>query len=122
MPKILIIEDDPGISKVIASRLQREEYTLAVAGDGEEGARKAKEEKPDLIILDLMLPKLDGFEVLSSIKGSPETKEIPVIILSNLGQTKDIEQGMKLGAADYLIKTDFSINEILEKVKANLKK
>ena len=122
MAKILIIEDDPGISKVISSRLSREEYTVLLAADGEEGLRKAQEENPDLIILDLMLPKLDGFEVLKSIKDDDKTKGVPVIILSNLGQTKDIDRGMKLGASDYLIKTDFSISEIIDKVRTNILK
>lgn len=122
MYKILIIEDDPSITKVIATRLKRENYELLVAVDGEEGQRRAKSEKPDLVLLDLMLPKVDGFEVLRELKAAPETKDAPVIVLSNLGQSKDIEEAMRLGAVDYLIKTDFSINQIVDKVKENLEK
>ena len=120
MAKILIIEDDPSISKVISTRLARENYEILVASDGEEGLRRIKEEKPNLVILDLMLPKIDGFAILQDAKATPETQHIPIIILSNLGQTKDIDEGMKLGAVDFLIKTDFSINQIVEKVKANI--
>src|SRR3989338_6161119 len=120
MAKILIIEDDPSISKVISTRLARENYEILVASDGEEGLRRIKEEKPNLVILDLMLPKIDGFAILQDAKATPETQHIPIIILSNLGQTKDIDEGMKLGAVDFLFKTDFSINQIVEKVKANI--
>jgi len=83
--------------------------------------KKIKEEKPDLILLDLILPGIDGFEVLTKMKEDPELSKIPVIILSNLGQKEDVERGLKLGASDYLIKAHFTPGEIIEKIKNILK-
>ena len=114
--KILIIEDDKFLRELISRKLQGEGYQISEATDGEEGARIAKGEKPDLILLDLILPGIDGFEVLKRIKESPETRSVPVIILSNLGQKEDIEKGMSLGAVDYLIKAHFTPGEIVEKI------
>lgn len=122
MPKtILIIEDDKFLRELIAQKLNKEEYNISEAIDGEEGIKKVKEEKPDLVLLDLILPGIDGFEVLSQMKENPETKSIPVIILSNLGQKEDMEKGLKLGAVDYLIKAHFTPGEIIDKIKAVLK-
>ncbi len=119
--KILIVEDDKFLRELIAQKLQKEGYEPLEAMDGEEGLRKIKEEKPDLILLDLILPGVDGFEVLSQIKEDPILAEIPVIILSNLGQKEDIEKGLKLGAVDYLIKAHFTPGEIIEKIRNALK-
>jgi len=121
MPKkILIIEDDKFLRELIAQKLSKENFGVSEAIDGEEGIKKIKEEKPDLILLDLILPGIDGFEVLSRMKEDPALTSIPVIILSNLGQKEDVERGLKLGAVDYLIKAHFTPGEIIEKVKANL--
>ena len=89
--------------------------------DGEEGIKKIKEEKPDLVLLDLILPGIDGFEVLSQMKKESALVSIPVIILSNLGQKDDVEKGLKMGAVDYLIKAHFTPGEIIDKIKAALK-
>ena len=121
MAKILIVEDDKFLRELIARKLTAENYQTVEAIDGEEGLKKIKEEKPDLVLLDLILPGIDGFEVLSKIKEDPSLASIPVIILSNLGQREDVERGMKLGAVDYLVKAHFTPNEIIEKVKAALK-
>jgi DNA-binding response OmpR family regulator len=121
MAKILIIEDDKFLRELIARKLIAENYEIVEAIDGEEGLKKIKEEKPDLVLLDLILPGIDGFEVLSKIKEDPALSSIPVIILSNLGQREDVERGLKLGAVDYLVKAHFTPNEIIEKVKAALK-
>lgn len=122
MPKIiLIIEDDKFLRELIAQKLRKEDYEVLEAVDGEEGVRKVKEEKIDLILLDLILPGIDGFEVLSRIKEDPLRSQIPVIILSNLGQKEDIERGLKLGAIDYLIKAHFTPGEIIDKIKNALK-
>ena len=94
---------------------------VSEAVDGEEGIKKIKEEKPDLILLDLILPGIDGFEVLSKKKEDPALASIPVIILSNLGQKDDVEKGLKMGAVDYLIKAHFTPGEIIDKIKAVLK-
>lgn len=119
--KILIVEDDKFLRELIAQKLLKENYDIVEAVDGEKGIKAVKEEKPDLILLDLILPGLGGFEVLSKIKEDPVLAEIPVIILSNLGQKEDIEKGLKMGANDYLIKAHFTPAEIIEKIKAVLK-
>ena len=122
MPKtILIVEDDKFLRELIAQKLTKEGYPLSEAIDGEEGIKKIKEEKPSLVLLDLILPGIDGFEVLSQMKEDPSVSSIPVIILSNLGQKEDGEKGLKLGAVDYLIKAHFTPGEIIEKIKAVLK-
>ena len=122
MAKILIVEDDKFLRELIARKLTAENYEIIEAVDGEEGLKKIKETKPDLVLLDLILPGTDGFEVLSRIKEDPSLASIPVIILSNLGQREDVERGMKLGAVDYLVKAHFTPNEIVEKVKQALTK
>ncbi len=119
--KILIIEDDKFLRELIVKKLAREGYQAIEAADGEEGVRMTKSEKPDLVLLDLILPGIDGFEALIRIRKEKENINIPVIILSNLGQKEDIEKGLKLGATDYLIKAHFSPGEIIEKVSSILK-
>jgi len=119
--KILIVEDDKFLRELIARKLIQENFEVIEAIDGEEGLEKAKETKPNLILLDLILPGVDGFEVLTKLKEDPVLTVIPVIILSNLGQREDIERGLRLGAVDYLVKAHFTPNEIIEKVRINLK-
>ncbi len=114
--KILIVEDDRFLRELISRKLQTENYQICEAIDGEEGVRAAKAEKPDLVLMDLILPGIDGFEALTRIKQEKETAAIPVIILSNLGQKEDIERGLKLGAADYMIKAHFTPKEVVEKI------
>jgi len=122
MPRnILIIEDDRFLRELIAQKLIKEDFNISEAIDGEEGIKKIKEEKPDLVLLDLILPGIDGFEVLSKMKEESSLTKIPVIILSNLGQREDVERGLKLGAVDYLIKAHFTPGEIIEKIKSALK-
>ncbi len=121
MKKILIIEDDKFLRELIAQKLLKEGYDISEAIDGEEGIKKAKEGKPDLVLLDLILPGIDGFEVLSQMKSDSNAASIPVIILSNLGQKEDVEKGLKLGAVDYLIKAHFTPSEIIDKIKIALK-
>lgn len=119
--KILVVEDDRFLRELIVKKLLKEGYDTAEAVDGEEGVKKIKEEKPDLVLLDLILPGIDGFGVLSQTKEDPSISSIPVIILSNLGQKDDVERGLKLGAVDYLIKAHFTPGEIIEKIKNILK-
>lgn len=116
--KILIIEDDKFLRELIARKLKREGYETSEAVDGEEGFKKIKTETPDLVLLDLILPGIDGFEVLSKMKDDVAVSQIPVIILSNLGQKEDVDRGLKLGAIDYLIKAHFTPGEIIEKVRS----
>src|SRR3989338_5303774 len=98
--KILIVEDDKFLRELIGRKLVGEGYDICEAVDGEEGVKVAKSEKPALVLMDLILPGIDGFEALGRIKKDPGTSAIPVIVLSNLGQKEDIERGLKLGATD----------------------
>ncbi len=118
---ILIIEDDKFLRELIVKKLKEEGYQAVEAVDGEEALVKVKESLPDLILLDLILPGVDGFEVLRQIKQDSSLAPIPVIILSNLGQREEVERGLKLGAIDYLIKAHFTPGEIIERVKNALK-
>lgn len=121
--KVLIIEDDDHVSKVYDIKLKMEGIDTFIARDGEEGVKVCITEKPDLVLLDLMLPKKDGFEVLEELKkDSSGCKHVPVIILSNLGQQSDREKAEKLGATEYLVKADIRISDIIEKVKSYLNK
>lgn len=121
MEKILFIEDESVLQKTFEKTLRSEGYEMLSALDGEAGFNLAKREKPDLILLDLILPKLNGFEVLKKLKEDPETKEIPVIILTNLERMTDIDKALELGATTYLVKVDYSLGEVMEKVKKTLK-
>lgn len=119
--KILIIEDDKFLRELTTQKLIEEGYEVEKAVDGEEGLKKIKKYKPDLILLDLILPILDGFEVLSKAKEDPELAYIPVIIFSNLDERENMEKCLKLGAIDYLIKAHVTPGEIIEKIKNVLK-
>lgn len=119
--KILIIEDDKFLRELIARKLTDEGFNALEAVDGEDGIKKTKEIQPDLILLDLILPSIDGFEVLSRVKEDASIASIPIIILSNLGQKEEVEKGLNLGAVDYLIKAHFTPGEIIEKIKNILK-
>jgi len=114
---ILIVEDDKFLRELISQKLVKEGYNISQAIDGEEGLKKIKEEKPDLVLLDLILPGIDGFEVLARVQEEQGAIRVPVIILSNLGQKEDVEKGLKLGAVDYLVKAHFTPGEIIEKMK-----
>jgi len=120
--KILIIEDDKFLRELICRKINKEGYDIAEAIDGEEGIKKSAEVMPDLILLDLILPGIDGFGALEKIKENPKTMSIPVVILSNLGQKDEIEKGLKLGASDFLIKAHFTPEEIVEKIRLILAK
>ncbi|HBW74022.1 MAG: Two component transcriptional regulator, winged helix family [Candidatus Magasanikbacteria bacterium GW2011_GWA2_45_39] len=120
--KILLVEDDTFLSNIYQTKFVKEGYQVATAGDGEEALKAVKTKKPDIILLDVLLPKLDGFAVLERLKKDAETKDIPVILLTNLGQRDDVERGLQLGAADYLIKAHFKPSETVAKVKKILEK
>ena len=115
--KVLLIEDDDFLSKMYATKLEMEGYHPLIALDGERGLKRALKDKPDLVILDILLPKLDGLEVLRRIKADKRTKQIPVILLTNLSQKEDIQTALNLGASDYLIKAYFMPSEVIEKIK-----
>ncbi len=117
MKKVLLIEDDKFLSDMYVTKFSKLGYRIETAYDGEEGIRKIKKIKPNIILLDIRLPLKDGFEVLREAKKDQKTKDIPVILLTNLGQKEDIEEGLKLGAIDYLIKAQFTPQEVVDKVK-----
>ena len=117
MKTILFIEDEPTIQKSISRFLEKEGYEVKSALDGEIGLETAKKVKPDLILLDLILPKKDGFEVLKELKKEEATKNIPVIALTNLEESNNIERVLSLGATAYLIKANYKLEEIVEKIK-----
>jgi len=121
MKKILVIEDDVFLRRIISKKLLKEGYSVVEAIDGEKGLKAVKEEKPDLVLLDLVLPEMDGFEILDKVKKDPVIFKIPIIVLSNLGDKKDIEKGMKMGAADFLVKAHFTPGEIVNKIESILK-
>jgi DNA-binding response OmpR family regulator len=117
MKKVLFIEDEFTLQKAMAETLTKAGYKMVQALDGEAGLRLAFSEKPDLILLDIILPKMDGFQVLEKLKKEEETKNIPVIVLTNLGSAEDIERSLSLGATTYLVKSDHAIEDVLTKVK-----
>lgn len=120
--KILIVEDDKFLRELISKKLVNEGFQISQALDGEEGIKKILEDKPDLVLLDLILPGLDGFGVLAKKKENPEAAGIPVIVLSNLSQENEIKRAMDLGAADFLVKAHFIPGEIVNKIKQILNK
>ncbi|MDO8503997.1 MAG: response regulator [bacterium] len=115
--KILMVEDDIFLRKIYRDKLTRAGFDFVEATNGQEGLNKVMAEAPDLVFLDLILPKKNGFDVLVEIKRNKATQNIPVVILSNLGQESDIKRGMDLGAKDYLIKADVSLSEVVQKAK-----
>ena len=115
---ILIVEDQQGFRRIYRDVLENDGYQVLEAEDGEAGWLAAKEKKPNLILLDLGLPKIDGFEVLKRIRANEETKSIPVIIFSVLGEQKDVNRGLELGANDYTVKGFYTPRQILSKIKA----
>lgn len=114
---VLIIEDDRFLVKAYEVKMKGMGFRVDVAHDGEEGIEKIKENKPDIILLDLIMPKMDGFDVLEEIKKHKEWKKIPVLILTNLGQEDDRKRGLALGAKDYIVKADYSLAQIVDIVK-----
>jgi DNA-binding response OmpR family regulator len=117
---ILILEDEEILGKVLKEKFQEKGYSVVLGTDGEAAIGLARKCKPQLIILDLILPKKDGFEVLKDLKSDFELKHIPVIVLSNLDQDEGIKKAFDLGAIDYIIKTQHPVNEIVEKVRRTL--
>jgi len=118
--KILFIEDEAALQKTFGDILGQEGHKMISAMDGEEGFRLAKSEQPDLILLDLILPKLNGFEVLKRLKEEKATEDIPVIVLTNLEGMGDVEKALELGAMTYLVKANYSLEEVLQKIKQAL--
>ena len=103
--RVLFIEDDPTVAQMYKLKLELDGYQVTMAKDGEEGLQLASEVRPDIIFLDIRLPKMDGFAVLERLRGNEQTRHIPVVILSNYGERELVERGLKLGALEYLIKS-----------------
>ena len=114
---ILFIEDESALQKTFGDILEKEGYDMISALDGEIGLKLAKSKKPDLILLDLVLPKVHGFEVLKELKSDSGTKDIPIIVLTNLEAIEDVNKAIELGAKTYLVKTQYNLEEVVEKVK-----
>ena len=120
--KILVVEDDPFLSNLLKIRLEKERLNVILAKDGDEAIKKIQETDPDLILLDLILPKKSGFEVLQNISLDPNFKNKPVIIISNLGQTIDVQKAKELGAIEYFVKAKISIDDLILKIKEFISK
>jgi DNA-binding response OmpR family regulator len=117
MKKILFIEDESALQEAMGKILKEDGYEIISSLNGEDGLKMAQSKNPDLVVLDLILPKLHGFEVLKKLKESKKTKDIPVIILTNLEATEDVEKAIKMGASGYLVKSSYSLEEVTEKIK-----
>lgn len=120
--KVLLAEDDRFLRIALKDKLEREGFLVALAVNGDEVLPQVKAEKPDIILLDIMMPGRTGFDIMEDIKLSGEFKKIPIIIISNLGQQSDIKKGMELGAVDYIVKSDLSISGVVEKAREHLAK
>ena len=120
--KILLVEDEEIMIDLLQKKLTREGYEISVARNGEEGLKAMREVKPDLILLDIIMPKMGGFEVMTEMQKDKTLAKIPVIVISNSGQPVEIDRAQKLGAKDWLIKTEFDPQEVVEKVKKQIGK
>lgn len=118
--KVLVVEDDVVLNKALNDFLSAEGFDVVVAMDGEEGIRKASEYNPDLVLLDIIMPKKDGYEVIKEMKADEKMKNIPIVLLTNLGSINDVEKALELGATTYLVKADYKLEEITQKIKTVL--
>ena len=119
--KILIVEDEATLQKALAEFLAEDGFEVLCASDGEQAVLLAKSKKPDLVLLDIILPKKDGYEVLTELKSEAGTKSIPVILLTNLESPEDIDRAFEKGASTYLVKSNYKLEDIAKKVKETLK-
>lgn len=112
-----MVEDDHFLMGIYKKKFELEGFKIYTAEDGESGYEVARKKHPSIVLLDVLLPKRDGFWVLEKIKNDPKTEDIPVVLLTNLAQKQDVEKGFELGACEYLVKTHFKPTELVEKVK-----
>ena len=119
--KILLAEDDVFLLNMYAEKFRTESFDVIIADNGIKALKTAKDEIPDIMILDIMLPKMNGFEVLEDIRKDEEIKDTPVIILTNLESAGDVQKAIELGAKDYLVKANYKMKEVLEKIKLAIK-
>jgi len=120
--KVLIVEDDQALVGILKQALRASQFDIVVAGSAQEGLDQVLAQKPQVVVLDLLLPGQTGFELLKKIKGRTDIKNIPVVILSNLGQAEEVRAGLKLGADSYLVKADFTIDEVVNEIMKMAKK
>ncbi len=120
--KILIVEDEEILLTALSEELNQEGFEVVGAHDGMEGVEKASSEKPDLILMDLVMPRLDGIGALKQIKENPEVKDIPVVILTNLSDYDKVSDALSLGAMDYLVKANYRLEELVNKIKTVLER
>jgi len=121
MKKVLVVEDDVYLSGAYKLKLVKLGFEVMTAGDGEEALAMLRDFQPDLILLDLIMPRKDGFETLEALKRNPVWRDIPVLVATNLSQKEDIDRAISLGADDYIVKTDTSMDDFMLKVKSVLK-
>ena len=114
---ILLVEDEPLLANLLKQRLEKDGMTVLLGRDGEEALNILRDHKPDLIILDIILPKVSGFELMEKLKNDPSFQKAPIVVVSNLGQESDIEKGQTLGAVGYFVKAKVSIEELVGHVK-----
>ena len=121
MKKVLIIEDDSFLQGLEASKLEKESYKVITASSGEEAMKKIYEPDIDVILLDLILPDFDGFEILKKIKTTENLKKIPVVVFSNLSEESAIKKSQELGAIDFMVKSNFTLDELIKRIKTLIK-
>ena len=119
-PLVLTVEDDPFILTIHKNKLAKEGFDAMLAANGEEAMKLARERKPDIILLDLIMPIKDGFQTLKELKDDPQLKDIKVLVLSNLSQEEDQQRVIEMGAAEYIVKANVSFKEIIERIKFHL--
>jgi len=119
--KVLIAEDEETLSQMYQVKFEKEGFVVAVALNGKDALAKAKEFKPDIVLLDIIMPQLDGFSVLEQLRADKSFAKVPIIMLTNLGQTEDIKKGEKMGADDYLVKANCTPMDVVNKVREHIK-
>lgn len=120
MKKIILVEDEELLSNILKRKLTQEHYDVAIAKNGEDGLKLAREAKPDLVLLDIVMPKMGGFEFMAEMQKDPALKNIPIVVISNSGQPLEIEKMVKLGAKDWVIKADIDPQEVINKIKKQI--
>lgn len=121
MKQILLVEDDPFLADIYTTKLKEAGFSVAIAPDGNECLNKLKEKMPDLLLLDIVLPQVDGWEILRLIKQDEKYKDLKVVILSNLGQKSEVQKGLEMGADRYMIKAHYTPGEVVQEIKKILK-
>jgi len=121
MKQILLIEDDPFLVEIYTTKLKGAGFSVAVANDGKEGLKKIEEKVPELLLLDIVLPSVNGWEILRAIKKNEKLKNLKIVILSNLSQKAEVEKGLELGAVKYLVKAHYTPSEVVEEIEKILK-